>query len=120
MLRSNQQAIAWKEGRVAARGIGLVKLNLPQVGAEPRVFLWSSTTLRGPEGADDPIELNLPYGHRGVIVMGFSHDGNKLATVSTDDEHTVCPGTLPKSRDRSLREFCSKVRIRIDPSCCSG
>jgi hypothetical protein len=25
--------------------------------------------------------LQLPYGHRGVIVCGFNQDGSKLATV---------------------------------------
>lgn len=63
-----------------------------QVGAEPVVWIWSASTLKGPQdptGREQPIMLQLPYGHRGVIVCGFDRTGAKLATVSTDDEHTV-------------------------------
>jgi hypothetical protein len=98
-----------------------------QVGAEPVVWIWSASTLKGPKdplGKSEPVMLQLPYGHRGVVVLGFNRDGawavasfcaavlagislcnvcscheisraqrpasgTKLATVSTDDEHTI-------------------------------
>ena len=63
-----------------------------QVGAEPVVWIWSASTLKGPQdptGRSEPLMLQLPYGHRGVVVCGFDKTGSKLATVSTDDEHTV-------------------------------
>ena len=38
----------------------------------------------------EPICLTLPYGHRGIIALAFSGgEGEKLATVSTDNDHTV-------------------------------
>ena len=68
-----------------------------QVGAEPVVWIWSAEGVTdrdkdpGPEGNEDPIEIKLPYGQRAVQCMGFSQTGtgDLLATVSTDNEHTI-------------------------------
>eukprot|EP01047_Picozoa_sp_COSAG01_P010537 COSAG01_NODE_448_length_16920_cov_3570.438143_3_plen_195_part_00 len=68
-----------------------------QVGAEPIVFIWSAEGVTdrdkhpGPEGREEPIRIKLPYGQRAVQCMGFSKHGDNglLATVSTDNEHTV-------------------------------
>ena len=68
-----------------------------QVGAEPVVWIWSAEGVTdrdkdaGPEGIEDPIEIKLPYGQRAVQCMGFSKTGtgDLLATVSTDNEHTI-------------------------------
>ena len=68
-----------------------------QVGAEPVVWIWSAEGVTdrdkdpGPETREEPIEIKLPYGQRAVQCMGFSQtgEGNLLATVSTDNEHTI-------------------------------
>ena len=68
-----------------------------QVGAEPVVYIWSAEGVTdrdkdpGPEGREEPIDIRLPYGQRAVQCMGFSQTGTGdfLATVSTDNEHTI-------------------------------
>lgn len=74
-----------------------------QVGAEPSVWIWSASTLKGPQGLKgrargeklEPVKIKLPYGERGVQCLAFSRTGNKentgdtLVTVSTDNLHTV-------------------------------
>lgn len=71
-----------------------------QFGVEPTVWIWSTSTRGAPQGvpgADGPICLTLPpggrksgeKGERSVIACGFSSDGEYLATVCTDEGHTV-------------------------------
>ena len=61
-----------------------------QFGVEPTVWIWSSETRSGPQGvSESPIELTCPRGERSVIACSFSPDGERLATVSTDGQHTV-------------------------------
>ena len=68
-----------------------------QVGSEPIVYIWSANGIYdrdknpGPNNQEEPIEIKLPYGQRAVQCMGFSKTGtgDLLATVSTDNEHTV-------------------------------
>lgn len=58
-------------------------------GASPKVLVWSADTLKGPEGREEPIVLQLPYGARSVGCLCFSQDGDQIVTVSSDQAHTI-------------------------------
>ena len=71
----------------------------------------------GPQDLEEPVQLVLPYGDRGVICMAFDQDqGRLLTTVSTDNNHSVrvwdwrenkelatASGQQPKSWPKSSR-----------------
>jgi hypothetical protein len=70
--------------------------------AQPRVLIWSAEKIgkrdadgkledHGPEGRPLPLELVFGRGEQAIIALAFSihDDGIRLATVSTDNAHTV-------------------------------
>ncbi|OMJ95047.1 hypothetical protein SteCoe_1580 [Stentor coeruleus] len=56
-----------------------------EVGANPKVCIWSSTNPEGPPRA----EFKLGRGRRGVSCLGFSHDGKYLAVADLHNDHYV-------------------------------
>eukprot|EP01052_Picozoa_sp_SAG31_P055622 SAG31_NODE_15462_length_754_cov_0.838168_1_plen_206_part_10 len=69
-----------------------------QFGAEPTVKIWSASCVDqdppvadGPEGRPEPITLKFDRGEQAIIGLAFSvhDDGRRLATISTNNEHTV-------------------------------
>ena len=96
----------WCAGRAHDNDIASLAINpadldtvaTGQFGVEPTVKLWSAANVDqdpprpdGPEGRPEPITLTFSRGEQAVIALAFSihDDGIRLATVSTDNAHTV-------------------------------
>lgn len=59
-------------------------------GSTPKILIWSATTMRAPEGLEEPKhELELAQGDQYVLCMAFSPDGKHLITISANEEHTI-------------------------------
>lgn len=54
-----------------------------QLGANPYVCIWNTATM------EQVVRLSLGEGARSITALAFSPDGGTLATVTTDNAHTI-------------------------------